>query len=208
MTLSDFSDLITGFAALVGAFVALRGVNTWRVQIIGKRKIDIAENCFIAAMDLHGLLLKCSSLAYSEADIAEADKLYLANADDQTRKRAAQAAVAVYKMDRISPLIEECFEKMKLSAVYFGEEGEQIFFGFKDLYLELSLAIGFVFDQKINREARYDQKFFRDMESLTMMAHIQNDPNRKKLEDLLSRSKKLFGREIGRPSRFWQLRKI
>ena len=52
MSLSDIASLVTSLASLVAAGLAVYGVNSWRREHVGRRKIEFAEStleCFYAA---------------------------------------------------------------------------------------------------------------------------------------------------------------
>ena len=55
-TVDEITSIIQSAAVLVVAIPAFRGLNSWRVQLLGKKKIELAEEALVLAYELQAAI--------------------------------------------------------------------------------------------------------------------------------------------------------
>lgn len=56
ITIMDLTDIVQAIAVVAVAFPAFKGLTTWREQLIGRKKIELAEEVLTLAFTLQGVI--------------------------------------------------------------------------------------------------------------------------------------------------------
>ena len=140
MDITTIASITQSLAAIAVAVPAYKGLNTWSKQLIGTRKIGLAEDVLTLAYTLQGAIEWARNpliFTGEGADRQGRDQ----EADDKRRRNDSYYA----SISRLSEHEEE-FAKMRSARMkfraYFGEEGQEALLTFSMVRNKIGNAVG------------------------------------------------------------------
>jgi hypothetical protein len=115
-------NLVTGFGAGLGGWAALRGVNAWRIEALGRRKAELAEEVLAQFYRARDALV----WARLPAEGATTDTPAHDTAEGAARGANAMAA-PIERLNQASQVFSELQASRYRFMAYFGEEAARPF---------------------------------------------------------------------------------
>jgi hypothetical protein len=191
-------DVVQSVAALVGLIVANKGLNAWKFQKTGLRKIEVAEQSLIACIELESLIYRVANPVTETYNLGDLEEKFLQTVSTELRQRSTYSArrLAYFRMHHEE--FNALFGNMKLALVYFGDEGEKIFKEFQDVYFDLDVAFSILFRVNAELHCDYPKDFLEEMQNKTWIGSNKKHELRKRVESAVKNARNLFGTEISK----------
>ncbi len=133
---SILADLATGGSLVVAAYFGVRGLNEWRRQLIGTRKLEAAEQALVAAHEaLSALRAVRSPLGF----VGEAEGATDSRGEILTGTRQGYY-VPVARMRKNSEIFSKLWASQLRCKVLFGDEADRHFNAFLDAQKDIAIA--------------------------------------------------------------------
>ena len=138
--------MFTASAACFGAYLGYRGLEKWRVETVGKRKIELAERVLTDATLVCGALrfARIGSLFRGEGK-GEA-RVEGANESESVRKRRNRYFIPIERLLPEKELIARFQSERYAFAAYFGDEAAKPFDTFDEVFREIMMAAGLLIE--------------------------------------------------------------
>ena len=193
-------DIVKAIAVSVASVVAVWGINSWKRELVGKKKHDCAEEAlelFYRAQDL---------IAYIRNPMGHSE-------EGKTRKRGEKETEAESKiLDQAYVLIErynkqlETFQKLHAmrykSMALFGKDAANPFDDLSKIVNEMHIAAqmlahNYLYRQKgMYRNGEREEKLYKDIEKYEAVfweGSDDNDPIRPRVKQVIEKAEKIFG---------------
>jgi len=135
--LAAIAAVLQAIAIIVTAYFASRGLSAWRRQLIGKRRIEVAEEMLLAAYKAESSLRHVRNpLNFGEGRSRERDP-------DERPGVASRKDMYFVPLERIRGLSDELAQLSKvrfLAVVHFGQEAALPFDAIRKAYHEVAVA--------------------------------------------------------------------
>lgn len=145
MEIKDVTDIVQAIAVVAVAIPAFKGLTTWRDQLIGGKKIELAEEALTLAYTLQGVI----EWARHPASFGgEGEDRQGRDQEPEARRRLNDSYYS-----RISRLSEhdEDFARLRLARMrfraYFGEQGQNELAAFGITRNKISNAVGMLINR-------------------------------------------------------------
>lgn len=143
-------DAVVGIAALITAFVAVLGVQSWRRELRGRAEFDIARSLLMSTYKVREALRASRSpmIIGSEFPQPYQERYF----DKKTEREEAEAYAHVY-MNRLRPVFEALqeFDARRLEAeVLWGQDVRTVTDRVRQCVFELQAAVEAVVDDKMS----------------------------------------------------------
>ena len=115
------ASVATGFGAGLGGWAALRGVNAWRVEAVGRRKAELAEEVlaqFYRARD---------ALIWARLPAEGAGTQVSAHGSAESAAQGAAMAAPIERLNQASQVFSELQASRYRFMAYFGEDATRPF---------------------------------------------------------------------------------
>lgn len=132
--ISADGELLTGLAALVGGWAALRGLGTWRSELVGRRKTELAEEVlaqFYRARDV---------LTWARTPALRQPARRAADASGGNWNQALSAPIE--RITEESELFSQLHANRYRFIAYFGEAASSAFEEIRSVHAEVVAAAG------------------------------------------------------------------
>ena len=130
--LQAIGSVVTGLGAGLGGWAALRGVNAWRIEALGRRKAELAEEVLAQFYRARDALI----WARLPAEGARTD--VSAHDGDQAAARDATAMAApIERLNQASQIFSELQASRYRFMAYFGEEAAKPFDELRKMHKEV-----------------------------------------------------------------------
>lgn len=120
---------MTGLAALLAGWAAMRGLNAWRAETVGRRKAELAEEV------LAGFYHTRDILTWARFPLSDADQDETAQGKDELNKSDILAPVG--RLTQESQVFSELGASRYRFMAYFGEEAARPFDEVRAVYNEI-----------------------------------------------------------------------
>lgn len=124
-TVKIVSTLIQAGAILVTAYFASKGLNVWRRQLIGKRKIEVAEETLIATYRVQRALIHVRDSGSFGGEGSSRPRT--ADEPDETTRLRDSYYVPLERIQKYKDDIAQFSKVRVLAQVYFGPEADKPF---------------------------------------------------------------------------------
>lgn len=132
--ISADGTLITGLAALIAGWAALRGLGTWRAELVVRRKTELAEEVLAQFYRARDVLTWARTPALREAPARGQDGF------DAGAHRALSAPIA--RITEESELFSELHANRYRFIAYFGDKAASAFEEIRAIHAEVVRAAG------------------------------------------------------------------
>ena len=122
---------MTGLAAFMGGWAAIRGVDAWRSEIVGRRKAELAEDVLAQFYRARDVLIW--------ARLPDRPPELLPQADDRDRRHQSHAS-PIERLTQESALFSELQASRYRFMAYFGEDSVQPFEEMRAIHGEVMSA--------------------------------------------------------------------
>jgi len=144
-TVDEVTSIIQAFAVAAVAVPAFRGLNSWRVQLLGKKKIELAEEALVLAYELQtGIEFARHAASFT----GEGEERPNREQEPEGRRSLNDSYYS-----RISRLADndEHFARLRtlrmLFRAYFGDEAQEAFKTFITTRNQISIAVGMLINR-------------------------------------------------------------
>lgn len=148
--ISAAGALLTGLAALVAGWAALRGLGTWRSELVGRRKTELAEEIlaqFYRARDV---------LTWARTPLIADDDARADTAQGVSRNQALSAPIE--RITGESELFSQLHANRYRFIAYFGEGAASAFEEIRAIHADVVAAAGELVRDKGDGEAREEAR--------------------------------------------------
>lgn len=139
--ISSVAHVFTAGAVVFGAIVANKGINAWRRETLGKRKIHLAEQA-IPVFTLARAVIKEARSPYMQA--AEVVEVYRAfggtDEADKLGKIAHQYYAAIHRLQKHRDVFIELDSLRPLFTAYFGGDTDAWFEAIKQAHIKITVS--------------------------------------------------------------------
>jgi hypothetical protein len=137
-----FGALLTGIATVLAGVAALRGLNAWRTETVGRRKAELAEEVLAQFYRARDILTWARFPVGSPPPPTQAPPVIAAaeTAEDASEKRRLYAPVE--RLAQESQIFSELQASRYRFMAYFGEESSRPFDELRALQSEVVAAAG------------------------------------------------------------------
>jgi hypothetical protein len=132
-------SVVTATTAVVAVVIAARGLNRWRVETIGKRKAELAEDVladFYQARDIINAARSPGSFGYEGATRPKADW----ESEDETRTLNAYYAT-IERLNNQREFFAQFYARRYRFVAHFGTEAGKPFDALNQIYSEIVVAV-------------------------------------------------------------------
>lgn len=132
--ISAAGGLLTGLAALIGGWAALRGLSAWRSELVGRRKTELAEEVLAQFYRARDVLTWARTPAIGEGDGSER------TARSLNWNQALSAPIE--RITEESELFSQLHANRYRFIAYFGEAASSAFEQIRSVHAEVVVAAG------------------------------------------------------------------
>jgi hypothetical protein len=131
----EFAPLVQAGMVLVTGFVAVRGLNVWRAQLVGKRKAELAEEVLTAFYEARDTFVWARSRGMfgSEGE----SRTPLSGETDALRQARNLYFVPIERLTRAKDLFAKIHARRYAFRAYFGEEAAKPFEKLADVHNQI-----------------------------------------------------------------------
>lgn len=164
--ISSVGDVVTAFAIVAGAIVANKGVNAWRRETLGKRKIELAEQAVRLFRRAQEVIRHVRSPFMPGGEVVEVYKAYTRSDDVPTQDQIGNPEVsyfaALHRMEKHRDVFVELDSIRPLFTAYFGDDTETAF----ERIFEANKKISVAAQMLVQAAQRGDRNHERMIESV------------------------------------------
>jgi hypothetical protein len=214
MSFQDVLDAFQSVAIIIAAAVAVWGINAWRREFLGKRRIDLAEEAlasFYEASEMFAVIR--SPLGYvGEGSTRESSP----DEDPEDKKRLDRAFVVYERYNKNSEPFRRLQTLKYRCTAQFGESGAAPFDEFiqilNDIFSASTILIDYSMEegraaQRSEEEYQQHVKERRSYDAIVYDRFERNDPIRPRIDSALRKADSLYGDLLGERARqsWWKL---
>lgn len=184
MTIQDVTDIIQTIAVIAVALPAFRGLSTWRVQLIGRRKIELAEEALTLAYELQGVIEWARHPAIFGGEGADRE----GRENEPEGQQGANDAI----YSRITRLAEHeaLFSRLRTVRMsfraYFGQQAQDALSSFAITRNNITSSVGMLI--RLGREKQLGDDMRKKLENVVWDMSTEDEPDeiRKKIKDAVA----------------------
>lgn len=173
MSIQDVMDIIQTIIALLVACTAIKGLSTWKQQVIGSKKIELAAEVLTLAYTLQAAIKWARHPAGFGGEGQERP--------GRGGEPEATQSVNDFYYSRISRLSmhDDNFAKMETARMrfraYFGDNGQDALAKFNDVRNRISRAVGTLINQGHDVQNRQD--FLNKLQDIILDMPTESQPD-------------------------------
>lgn len=153
VSIQDIADIVQAIAVIVVAIPAFIGVNSWRAQLIGKRKIEISEEILTLVYNLQGVIKWARHPASFGGEGEER-----AGRDQEPENQRRLNDSYYSRVSRLSEHTDD-FARLRSASMlfraYFGDQGQDSLAAFNTVRNRINSAVGMLINH--SRDDQYPQ---------------------------------------------------
>ncbi len=139
-TIQIFADLSQAFAVIVGVFIAVKGINAWRDEMVGRRKAELAEEILAAFYEARDVI-KWARFPGGYKGEGETRPPIDGETEEQAQARNTHY-IPVESLNQNKELFSKIQSHKYRFMAYFGEEAEKSFADMKSIHSQILVAAG------------------------------------------------------------------
>lgn len=188
---SAAASLVVAGAAAIAAWQGVKGLNAWRTEALGRRRMELAEDAlsdfYEARNAFHFIRSPYSPVGESK------DRPITKDEQPQHKDRIDTYWAHLKRLDEKGELFSRVFAKQYRIMAAFGPESQTLYNELKDIRFEVTLAA-----QRLIRAVKYprdDEKAldrFEKDEEIIWEGSADSDPIEKRLETLMEKVERYF----------------
>lgn len=140
LTVNDVTSIVQAIAVTAVAYPAFKGLTSWRMQLLGKKKIELAEDALVLAYELEGLIEWARHLVSFPGEGQDRP-----NRENEPEDRQRLNDSFYSRVSRLNEKTEEFARLRKtrmLFRAYFGNEAQEALQEFIIVRNQISSAVG------------------------------------------------------------------
>jgi len=180
----SFPSIVTAITTVVGVTIAARGLNTWRAETLGKRKVELAEEVladFYQARDIINAARSPGSFGYE----GETRKKEGWETEEDTRSLNAYFATAE-RLNAKSDFFAQLHARRYRFIARFGKKAAQPYDDLHKVYVEIIVAVRMLLSTYRSRAEGTLPSGFRKWQETIWGGMAEDDLIPKKLDQIVS----------------------
>jgi len=173
MEIKDFTDIVQAIAVVAVAFPAFRGLMTWRDQLIGGKKIELAEEVLTLAYTLQGVIEWARNVTSYGGEGEDRQ-----GRDQEPEARRSLNDSYYSRISRLSEHDEEFarlrFARMRFRA-FFGEQGQESLVTFIVTRNKINNAVGMLISRA--GDEPYPQDLRQNLQNIIWDVSTEDEPD-------------------------------
>jgi hypothetical protein len=176
-------SIVTATTAVVGVVIALRSLDRWHREAVGKRRVELAEDVLAEFYEARDIIQAARSpLAYGGEGSTR--KRFDDETEDQARSRDAFYAIAE-RLQAKSEFFAKFNSQRYRFRTYFGETSLKPYEEVRGVYNEIIVAVRMLITTSRRGEDRVDPKLTEKWEKIIWWGLPEEDAIAKRLDDAI-----------------------
>jgi hypothetical protein len=173
MEIKDGIDIAQLIVIVFVAIPAFLGLNTWRVQLVGRKKVELAEEALTLAYELQEVIeyARCPLTYVGEGENRE-------RRDQEDESVQHRNDVLYSRVARLSEYAEE-FARLRTVGLrfraYFGEQAQDAITTFAKTRMEIFNAVSMLMTE--DPEDKYELDLRKELKGVVWSHHSEKLPN-------------------------------
>ena len=142
--ISIVTNSVTAGAVVIGVYVANKGINAWRRETLGKRKIQLSEQAIPVFTRARAVIKEARSPYMAAEEVVEVYRAFggtVESADrDKLGKIAHQYYAAIHRLQKHRDVFIEMDSLRPLFTAYFGDDTDIWFEAIKQAHIKITVT--------------------------------------------------------------------
>lgn len=192
-TIESFAPIVQAISIVVTAVFASLGLNTWRKQMIGKRKFDVAENILVSMFRMKKIITDIRNPFVMASEIKLTRKWFQANQSQEKEPNDTSLAYLAisWRMSQKNEQIQELLSLRPVGTVLFGNMVDEAISDFNRALNEIAMAANMLYDAA-SRNETLDKGLATDLRAKIWQAN-DDDEIAKRLDATVNKVLRVCG---------------